>query len=326
MACRTDGRSCSVSVRRVRVSGVIFTVVSQPGPVERKILEKMAPIASEKRRVGAGVALRTIEAVHPSSKKTAAVLLHGRGHAAPIWAPVLEQLAKERSVFAFDLPGFGHSGIREAPPTSAEEGLALFVDPVEGVLCAQDAPWGADEVVLVGHSLGGLVALEIALRGRVNVAGLVLIGAMGLGPYVTPTARAYLRAGPERIARVSALLGLGPARDQADPMSELRRELHLVRRRERVSAKQAFDAMLPLFGDTLHRRDRLREITVPTLLVWGHEDEAFPLPIAMDTSTRMIGSELEVMRGKHSPHLEDAAAVSARVIRFLDERIDSPAR
>lgn len=305
------------------MSGVIFTVVSQPGAVEHKLLEKMAPFASEKRRVGASVALRAIEAMHTSSNGTPVVLLHGRGHAAPVWAPFIEELAKERSVVAFDLPGFGHSAIREARPMSAEDGLALFVDPIEGAIPA--TPTLEDkELVLVGHSLGGLVALEIALRGRLRVAGLVLIGSMGLGPYVTPYARTYLRAGPERLARISAMFGRKANAGRAGPseMNDLRRELHLVRRRERVSAKQAFDTMMPLVGDAFHRRERLREITIPTLLIWGDEDEAFPLPVAMDASTRIVASELEVVRGKHSPHIDQAPSVLARLSRFLDERID----
>lgn len=310
-----------------RVSGVIFTVVSQPGPVERKILAKMAPFASEKRRVGVAVSLRAIEALQASSGKAPVVLLHGRGHAAPIWAPLIEALAKQRSVVAFDLPGFGHSAIREQRPQSPEEGLALFADPIEGALGPENPVLRGAAVVLVGHSLGGLVAVEVALRGRVAVAGLVLIGAMGLGPYVTPYARTYLRAGPERLARISAMFGrkADAGRDSPSEMSELRRELYLVRRRERVSAKQAFDTMVPLVGDALNRRERLREISVPTLLIWGDEDEAFPLPVAMDASTRIAHSELEVVRGKHSPHIDDAPAVLARLQRFLDERIDRAA-
>src|SRR5262249_44751094 len=143
------------------------------------------------------------------------VLLHGRGHAAPMWWPLLPELGRQHRVVAFDLPGFGHSspglwaGAWPSPgarisilgPLSAadqEAALRFFVDPIEDALVQMDLARPA----IVGHSLGGLVAIELALRGKVKPARLVLIGAMGLGPQAMFSSRLLFHLDPERLARL----------------------------------------------------------------------------------------------------------------------------
>lgn len=294
----------------------IHTVVSRPGPVERRILERLAPIASEHRRIAAAVALRTLETEARPGGRSTMLLLHGRGHCAALWAPVIEALAPERRVIAADLPGFGHSAMSDAIVTGPEDALARFVDPIEA-LASNEGP-----LVVVGHSLGGLVALELALRGRAPVKALVLVCAMGLGPYMAPSARAYLRFGPERVARVNRVLGRSTSglssRVDAD-LSGLRSELHLGRGRGE-QAKRVFDRMVPMFGPVFHRRDRLDAVEIPSLLVWGSRDDAFPLPVAIDATARIADAKLEVLETGHSPHLEDPDRVVALVRDFVSAR------
>ena len=299
----------------------IFTVVSRPGPAEERVLARLEGCATLKRRLGGDVALRTIEST-PAAASTAPTLvfLPGRGHSAAMWAPFFEAFRERAALIAFDLPGFGHSGASTERPRSQEAALELFARPLEAAL------QGAGPLVLIGHSLGGLCALELALRGRVEVAGVVLIGSMGLGPYVSPRARAYLRMGPERLARIAHRLGRsGPgvshAAKDAD-MAALRHELHAVPG-GRPLAKRAFDMLVPLFGDAISRRDRLSELALPVLLVWGDHDEAFPLPIAMAAQARVPLAELEVLSAGHSPHLEVPELVIARIERFLRERLSA---
>ena len=120
---------------------------------------------------------------------------------------------------------------------------------------AADAKTGP--VVVVGHSLGGLVAVELALRGKVPVERLVLIDAMGLGPEMTPLARAFFRAGPERVARA-----LGPSmfeRLLPSPETPLGRRLGalgyelLAVPEGRSRAARAFNTLVPLMGGVFHR-------------------------------------------------------------------------
>lgn len=297
----------------------IHTIVSKPGPAERALLDDLAVHYAVVPRIAGGVLLRTI-ASRPAQGSSGAererrhgpiLLIHGRGHAASLWARWLEAWAGRRDVVAVDLPGFGHSA---SPPLgarpSAEEGLAFFVGPI-AALAEELAP-----SVIVGHSLGGLVALELALRQRVCPEKLVLVDAMGLGPVVLPAARLYLRAGPERLARLG-LGRLGPSASAKDRLGEVRGELARVRG-GRPDAKRAFDAMLPLFGEPLHRRERLGELDLPTLLLWGERDEAFPLTTALDAVTRLPRAELVALPAGHSPHLELAPRCIAEVERFVD--------
>src|SRR5206468_560554 len=114
----------------------------------------------------------------------------------------------------------------------AREGLSFFSSPIEAFL----GEVGGPPPVVVAHSLGALVALDIALRRRVPIAGLVLIGAMGLGPIVSLRSRLYLRAGPERLARLrnGASWVFTRARSPGDPLGVeslrcLREELLSVR-------------------------------------------------------------------------------------------------
>lgn len=240
-----------------------------------------------------------------------------------MWAPFITAFRDRAPVIAFDLPGFGHSGASAEPPRSQEDALSFFARPIEAAL-EEVGP-----LVIVGHSLGGLCALELALHKKLDVAGLVLIGSMGLGPYVSPRARTYLQVGPERLARIASRLrtsgpGVSHAAKDAD-MAALRHELHAVPG-GRPRAKRAFDRLVPLFGDAISRRDRLAELGMPLLLVWGDHDEAFPLPIAMAAQALCPQAELEVLPAGHSPHLEVPEQVIARLEDFLSGLLGATVR
>ena len=171
-----------------------WTVVSHPGPIEREILASLAPEIRPRRHVGSGVTLRALE----GGSGRAIVFLHGRGHAATTWAPILAALTARFRVVAFDLPGFGHSASRPWSGGDAREGLAFFAEPIGRAL----ADLGDDAPIVVGHSLGGAVALSATLAGHVAPRALVLVGSMGLSPRVRPAARLYYATDPERSARL----------------------------------------------------------------------------------------------------------------------------
>ncbi len=283
----------------------IFTVVSRPGPVERAILDRLAPSVEVHRRVGAGVSLRTLEGGSGST----IVFVHGRGHAATIWAPLLARFVEDHRVVAIDLPGFGHSGAPPCDVDGAEEGLRYFVTPLEAWLASLATP-----VTIVGHSLGGLVALALALGGRVPVRALALVDAMGLGGTVSAASRLYLRANPERLARLRGALPRS-TRSRSE-LEGLRLELLGVRG-GRPRASRAFDAMVPLVGPAFHLGARLSEIDVPTLLLWGEHDEAFPLSVAESAVSRFSRGQLVTLDAAHSPHVTDPHAVGDALAAWL---------
>lgn len=300
-----------------------WTVVSHPGPVEREILASIAPRIVPGRHIGAGITLRTLEggpAVGSRSERAApggrvVAFIHGRGHAASTWAPILARVAAHHRVVAIDLPGFGHSA---SPPWSggdARAGLAFFAEPIGVAL----ADLGGDAPLVVGHSLGGAVALAATLAGKITPRGLVLIGSMGLSPRVRPAARLYYGTDPERVARVRKPLrrALDLALGRTPPLAEaLRRELLTVRG-GRPDCAAAFRAMCPLLGDAFHfDRDELASITARTLLLWGDRDEAFPLEVATGAERLIPNAELRVVAAGHSPHVEKPDLVAGLIEGF----------
>ncbi len=248
------------------------------------------------------------------------VLVHGRGGAATAWFPLLPHLARTHRVLAVDLPGFGASRGHRFTGGSAEEALAFFFDPVEAWLAAE----GVTTPVVVGHSLGGLVALELALRGRIAPAGLGLIAAMGIGPEVTYPARLFFRAGPERIARAIGSRAFGRLISSTGPdaarRDALAYELYAAPG-GREDASRAFDALVPLVGPALHRRERLHTIGAPTLVYWGDADEALPSPLAIAAAAELPRSVLRMVAGGHSPHVDDPAKALSILDVFLSSVI-----
>ncbi|WP_224365316.1 alpha/beta fold hydrolase [Hyalangium versicolor] len=287
-----------------------------PGPVEAHILAQLGPVveASLYELPGGGV-LRALE----GGEGPPVVLLHGRGHAASMWFSYLTVLARGRRVVALDLPGFGLSSAPGGPLRTAEDGLRFFTDPVEELLLAMKA----GPVAVVGHSLGGLVALELALRGKVPIERLVLIDAMGLGPEMKPLARAFFRTGPERLARV-----LGQElfdRLLPPPETPLGRRLGalgyelLAVPGGRPRATRAFDTLVPMVGEVFHRLEQLDSVRQPVLLVWGEKEDALPVSLAVEAANRLPEVRLLRVVAGHSPHLERPEVVLPALRAFLDD-------
>jgi 2-hydroxy-6-oxonona-2,4-dienedioate hydrolase len=106
----------------------------------------------------------------------AVVLLHGLGESSADWAAVLARLSGSRAVYAPTLPGFqGHDGAGDVSADGHASFVGRFLDAV-----------GLQQAVLVGHSLGGLVALLFALASPERVTALCLVGGGGLGREVSP--------------------------------------------------------------------------------------------------------------------------------------------
>lgn len=287
-----------------------------PGPVEAQLLAQLAPaVESRVHWLPSGGALRVLE----GGQGPTVVLLHGRGHAAPLWFAYLTVLARGHRVLALDLPGFGHSSAPEVALRTAEDGLRFFVEPVEELL----ATLAPGPMTLVGHSLGGLVSLELALRGRVPVERLVLMDAMGLGPELGGTSRLFFHVGPERVAR-----SLGPwAFGRISPMPDtplgqrlgaLEYELLAVKE-GRPEATKAFNKLVPLVGEVFHRAGALSQVKQPTLLLWGEGDETVPVSMGEAASKALPNANLTRWPVGHSPHLDRPDLVLPALKAFLDE-------
>ncbi|WP_338864293.1 alpha/beta fold hydrolase [Myxococcus stipitatus] len=290
------------------------------GPEESSLLAQLAPsVKAAVHWLPGGGVVRVLE----GGRGPTVLLLHGRGGAASTWFAYLTTLARTHRVLAVDLPGFGMSSPGDGAVRSAEEGVRFFTEPVEALL-AQHAP---GPVSAVGHSLGGLVGLELALRARVPVERLVLLDAMGLGPEMTRKARAFFRAGPERLAR-----SLGPwawARMMPPAPTPLGQRLGALEYElmsipgGRDEAARAFDSLVPWMGPVFHRREALAQVTAPVLLFWGERDDVLPVSLAEEAQRRFANARLVRVDAAHSPHHERPERVLPELKSFLEAPLDA---
>ena len=283
------------------------------GHVESALLADLAPTFAARRVETPFGALRVLE----GGSGPALILIHGRGNAATTWFQMLPELARKRRVLAVDLPGFGQSEARRFRGGGFEAGLAFFTDAIESWLVTE----GLVSAAIAGHSLGGLVAIELARRGHVAPSKLALIGAMGLGSAMTHASRLFFRLGPERLARRLGRAGFErlnppPSTPDGARLGALGFELYAAHG-GRPDASAAFDALCPLAGPVPHRGDSLATIAAPTLILWGDHDEVFPSPIAIAAAAALPNATLRIEPLGHSPHLEAPERVLAIFEEFL---------
>jgi len=227
------------------------------------------------------------------------VLVHGAGGRLRQWPAALRELPGRR-VIALDLPGHGSS------PPPAHRSVPAYARSVLGLLDSL----GVGTAAIAGHSMGGAVALALALEAPSRVAALALVGT---GARLR-VAAAILQAtaDPERFrvfAERSADLSFGPGASAA-----LRREFADDWRAAGAEvahgdflACDAFDAM-----------SRLGEIRAPTLVICGAEDRLTPLRYSEYLRDHVAGARLEVLAGAgHMVMLEAPAAVADAVGGFL---------
>jgi 2-hydroxy-6-oxonona-2,4-dienedioate hydrolase len=253
------------------------------------------------------------------------VLLHALGESALNWRWVLPALARTHRVYAVDLPGFGFS----AKP-SAEYTPAFFARFIGAYLDAL----GLERTGLVGSSLGGLVALRLALSEPARVSSLVLVASAGLGRAVTyalrlPTLPGYgeaavawgrtpLGAAQRAWLRVP-LLFARPERVPAEWITEQIRIAQLPDFMEAVEA--ALRAQVDLGGQREVLVDQLPDLEMPTLVIWGKRDRVFPYSQAQTAVSYLRQGFLELIPDcGHLPHIEQSEPFVTILSQFLDEQ------
>ena len=244
------------------------------------------------------------------------VLLHGVGASRVIWRRVVPALAEERRVLAPDLPGFGQSD----PVGAGFEPEAVAIALARGLSASTDQPFD-----LVGNSLGGAVALQLALVRPDLVRRLVLSAPAGLSPRPGPAAFAAERlAGPAVTSR--RVLG---ARFSAHPT--IRRALlwGAIAHPERLSADDARMMLTASRGSTrigaavgaVLRADllsRLGELGVPLGLIWGRRDRVIPFSAVHSVQAVCPDVVVEALADcGHVPQIEQPPEFIAALRRVL---------
>ncbi len=239
---------------------------------------------------------------------TPVVLIHGFGGDLNNWLFNHAELASNHMVWALDLPGHGESG--KAVESGSLDELA------QSVLDFMDAQ-KIERAQLVGHSLGGAVAMTVAARAPQRVASLALIASAGLGdeidgPYieafVAGTNRNTLKAPVTKLFADPALV----TRQLVEDLVKYKR-LEGVQDALRKIAAQSFD------GSTQREvfRNRIDALAPRTLVIWGEGDQVIPARHALGLPARV---QVEVIAGAgHMVQMESAADVNRLLKAFLKD-------
>jgi 2-hydroxymuconate-semialdehyde hydrolase/2-hydroxy-6-oxo-octa-2,4-dienoate hydrolase len=240
------------------------------------------------------------------------VLLHGSGPGVSgraNWQHTIPGLAEHFRVIAPDIVGYGAT----SRPADVVYSLRTWSDHVLGLLDALEL----GRVALVGNSLGGRIALDIAERHPERISRMVLMGSPGVGMTVTDGLKA-LRAYEPSPANMRALLLDYFAVDPSIITEEL------VRIRYEASL-ETFDAYRAMFSDPRHKGNELgiteeqaRSIHTPALLVHGREDKVVPPEVSWTMLHLLQDADLHVFaRCGHWTQIERAAEFTELVADFL---------
>lgn len=243
------------------------------------------------------------------------LMLHGFGASLHTWQPWAEALQQHYRVIRVDLPGSGLS-----PPDPS----GVYTDArTEQILLALLDQLGLAQVTLVGHSIGGRIAWGLAARHPARVSRLVLIAPDGFAspgfdygkaPEVPGSFKLMTRVLPKPVLRMS----LAPAYADPDTLSDglTQRYFDLIR------APGARAAMLARMEQTVlsDPRPQLRQITAPTLLIWGEQDAMIPFANSADYLAALPHARLVALPGiGHLPQEEQWARGLAALQAFLAE-------
>ncbi|HEY3435547.1 MAG TPA: alpha/beta fold hydrolase, partial [Solirubrobacterales bacterium] len=240
------------------------------------------------------------------------------------WESVIEPLAINRTVIAPDFPGHG---------SSAPGGGDYSLGGLSGALRDLMLTLGHERATLVGHSLGGGVAMQFTYQFPEMVERLVLVSSGGLGPDVSPILRAAALPGAELFisatagvgSRVGSIVGRGLGavglRPNADLAEVTRGYASLADPGRRKAFIATLRSVVGTEGQRIAALDKLYLAdALPLLILWGENDPIIPVEHARETHAQLPGSQLEIFEDTgHVPQLERPGRFIATLERFLAE-------
>jgi pimeloyl-ACP methyl ester carboxylesterase len=257
------------------------------------------------------------------------LLVHGLSGSWRNWLENIPYLARRHRVLALDLPGFGASPMPEYPISIKSYGnfLVKFADAL-GL--------GAD-TALVGHSMGGFISTEATILAPERFSSLTLVAAAGITyarmrrsqkDMVRPIVKMMMPVAADSMER-----NFGRSRLRAAQFAgvfahpeKISREMLWELSSYAIRAPATLQAAYELAGyDT---RDRLSEISLPTLLIWGNKDLLVPVAAAFSYRRRIPQSELALLDDTgHMIQMERPARFNRDVEEFIDRHraADEPA-
>jgi pimeloyl-ACP methyl ester carboxylesterase len=249
---------------------------------------------------------------HDAGAGEPVLLLHGSGPGVSAWANwqhTVPALSQEFRVLAPDIVGYGAT----SRPDDVRYSLQTWTDHVMGFLDAVEV----ERTSVIGNSLGGRIALAMAEQHPDRVTRMVLMGAPGVGMYVTEGLKA-LRAYQPSPQNMRDLLTQYFAVDRSIITDDL------VRIRYEASA-ETFESYRAMFFDPRHAGNELgitveqvRAIRTPALLVHGRDDKVVPPEVAWNMVGLLPDADLHIFaRCGHWTQIERAAEFNELVAAFL---------
>ena len=251
------------------------------------------------------------------------VLIHGMLNSSSHWKAVAQDLARDHTVIAPDLIGHGDSA---AP--RGDYSLGAHAASIRDLLAAI----GVDRATIVGHSLGGGVAMQFFYQFPQRVERLVLISSGGLGHEVSPLLRTAALPGMSLLLSLTIHPRLVGA--MWDAGGRLRGRgvgagVHLqaiaraLRPLENAGARQAFlhtlRSVIDVHGQRVAATDRLGLLdSMPTLIVWGERDHTIPIEHGRRAHEAIPHSVFRTLPdAAHFPHLEDPGGLARALREFV---------
>lgn len=280
--------------------------------------------------------LRTIDGagVHviDQGEGTPVLMIHGSGSPGLFWLPLLQRLGGIRAIVV-DRPGFGLSD-----PNDASHSPAGSIAWISEVLDALDL----SSAVIVGHSMGRLWGLRFALACPDRVHGLAMIGTPSLPgtkaplPFRllgTPGLRSLIARQRETSAsfyRFAAMVGEGTTIRDHPELVDLMVAVGNDQLANQAILQEVGQLLSPwaLLSRTGFRRsermsaEALRELAVPTLLLWGAKDPVGNGDVARRLQRLISGAELAIVEGGHAPWLGQSSAMASTLMSWVS-RLDT---
>lgn len=248
------------------------------------------------------------------------LLIHGLGGSMCNWAPTIEHFKRERRVVALDLPGFGKS---EA------HGIDCGVECFVGAILSLMSHLGIERASVAGNSLGGLLAIKMALDHPAFVEDLVLVDSAGTHEFPGLLKSAVMKLPPDLVRKgtlffVSTILKYRFAYRAAGIYNLNQYTQVLLDEQAGICRRPDVDDYMDIYHRTAitalsSRFDgRLGEIKQPTLIVWGQNDLGVPLKVGQRMNKLIPSSFLvSIPEAAHVPQLDQPEAFNAAVGRFL---------
>jgi pimeloyl-ACP methyl ester carboxylesterase len=247
------------------------------------------------------------------------VLLHGTGSSLHAWEGWAQALTAQRRVIRYDLAGFGLTGPSPDGAYSLDGDVRLLVAILDKL--------GISRCVVGGNSLGGAIAWRAALAHPARIEKLILVDAGGYPPHASSIPLGF------RLARLAPLPLMGALLEHILPRSLVEQGFRNIYGDPARVTQEQIDRSVELTQRAGNRRallararqrrteilaERIPELKLPTLILWGGRDRLIPPEDAERFHREIAGSTLVIFEDLgHAPEEEDPARTVAAVQRFL---------